>query len=288
MNYVLLVASVIIGTLKNVFTNRFTSKNRCTKTEMNLFNTVLFLVGTIVFILGGKLSVSGYTIGMSVIFAAINITAQISCLKALECGSLSLTTLFTSCGMIISAMFGVFFYAEPFKIVQAAGMIFIILAAAAISNEKGDTKPSKKWAVYVITASLANGFIGVAQKIHQTSPHKNEINGFLALSFGIMTLVSLIMFAYEKIKSGKPVEFEQSKKDVMITSVITGALLAFLHKGNLYLSGALPGMLFFPFHNGGVIVFSAICSAVIFKEQLPKPKLIGIALGIAGVILLSI
>lgn len=288
MNHILLVVSVIIGTLRNVFTNRFTSKNRCTKAEMNFFNAVLFSVGTIIFIAGGNLSVSVYTLGMSVIFAAINLISQISIMKALECGSMSLTTLFTSCGMIISALFGVFFYTEPFRVTQAVGVLFIIFAAAAVSNEKDDTKPSKKWAAYVVISFLASGFIGVVQKIHQSSVHREEINGFLALSFAIMAAVSFVIFAYERIKSGNPVSFEQSKKDVMLTSVITGALLAFLHKGNLYLSGVLPGMLFFPFHNGGVIVLSAIASALVFREKLSKLKLIGIVSGIVGVILLSI
>lgn len=288
MNYILLVASVVIGTLKNVFTNGFTSKNKCTGAEMNLFNAVLFLVGTIIFIIGGNVGVSGYTIKMSLVFAAICLVSQISFMKSLEYGSMSLTTLFTSCGMIISALFGVFFFAEPFRIVQAVGMVFILIAAGAVSNEKGETKISLRWWIYVAISFLATGFIGVAQKIHQTSVHKDEINGFLALSFAVMAAVSFGMFAYERIKSGKPAKFEQSKKSVMLTSVATGALLAFLHKGNLYLSGVLPGMLFFPFHNGGVIVLSAVASAVLFHEKLSNTKLFGIVSGIVGVVLLSL
>lgn len=288
MNYLLLIASVIIGTAKNTFTNYFASANKCTETELNFFNAVLFLVGTVIFLLYGNISVSIYTVFMSVIFAAINLISQISFMKSLEYGSMSLTTLFSSCGMIISAMFGVLFRSEPFRITQIAGMIFIILAATAISNERSENKPSKKWVACVSLSFLASGFIGVVQKIHQTSAYKSEINGFLAISFGIMTIVSFAVFAKGKISNGKPLAFAQSKTNIIITSVLTGISLAFLHKGNLYLSGVLPGMLFFPFHNGGVIVLSAICSAVLFREKLGKSKLIGISAGILGVILLSI
>lgn len=110
MNYLILALSVVIGTLRNIFTNRFTSKNPMNKAQINLFNALLFLTGTVVFFLFGNFTVSAYTAKMSVIFAVITLLGQIFFMKALEYGSMSFTTLFTSCAMIIPAIFGIIFY----------------------------------------------------------------------------------------------------------------------------------------------------------------------------------
>ena len=288
MNYLILALSVVIGTLRNIFTNRFTSKNPMNKAQINLFNALLFLTGTVVFLLFGNFTVSAYTAKMSVIFAVITLLSQIFFMKALEYGSMSFTTLFTSCAMIIPAIFGIIFYNEQFRPMQGIGLLLILASIAAISFEKGSKEINKKWIFCVFFSFLTSGIVGILQKIHQNSPYREEQGGFLLIAFIIMTAASVIMFISEKMKTKKPLTFGQSKADVIITAVLSGLMLSLLHKINLYLSGALAGIVFFPIHNGGVIVFSAISSFLIFHEKLSKPKLFGILIGLLSIVFLSI
>ena len=61
-----------------------------------------------------------------------------------------------------------------------------------------------------------------------------------------------------------------------------------LNKLNLYLTGVIDGVIFFPFLNGGAIGFTALFSFVIFKEKLNLRQWIGIFFCIISIILVAI
>jgi multidrug transporter EmrE-like cation transporter len=49
----------------------------------------------------------------------------------------------------------------------------------------------------------------------------------------------------------------------------------------------MPGIIFFPIVNGGVIILSALSAILLFRERLPKMQLIGLIAGIISVLCLG-
>ena len=58
------------------------------------------------------------------------------------------------------------------------------------------------------------------------------------------------------------------------------------NKLNLYLSGVIDSMLFFPLVNGGNIILATIMSFAVFHEKLSKRQWCGILVGMIAVLLL--
>ena len=66
----------------------------------------------------------------------------------------------------------------------------------------------------------------------------------------------------------------------------SGAALGTVHSLNLYLSGVLPAILFFPIANGGLILMTAAVSMVIFREKLNVKQWVGLIMGVVIICLM--
>lgn len=73
----------------------------------------------------------------------------------------------------------------------------------------------------------------------------------------------------------------------LLLMILTGAAIGAINEINLYLSGAMPGIIFFPIVNGGVIILSALSAILLFRERLPKMQLVGLIAGIISVLCLG-
>ena len=47
-------------------------------------------------------------------------------------------------------------------------------------------------------------------------------------------------------------------------------------------------MIYYPIANGGAMLLTVLVSAVVFKERYDKRKIVGTALGLLGILLLSL
>ena len=63
-------------------------------------------------------------------------------------------------------------------------------------------------------------------------------------------------------------------------AIFSGAALGMIHSLNLYLSGALPSIVFFPVVNGGLILMTAMVSVVVFHERLKAKQIAGLIMGV--------
>ena len=71
-------------------------------------------------------------------------------------------------------------------------------------------------------------------------------------------------------------------------AVVCGLFVAIINKINLYLSGQMPSIIFFPIVNGGVIILSSAIAVAVFGEKLSLKQKLGIIVGIVSVCLLGI
>ena len=71
-------------------------------------------------------------------------------------------------------------------------------------------------------------------------------------------------------------------------SLASGVAIAAANVINLYLSGVMPSIVFFPTVNGANLLLMLLISTVFLKEHLSRAKWIGIAVGCAAIALLCI
>lgn len=301
MKYLLLVVSIFSGAAKSLVTKQLKTKE---KNYVHLFidNAVAFLMATLLILclalFMGPNAFNNIPVGFAVIYAISTLFAQVFLLLATGSGSVSISSLFYSCGFIIPTFFGVIRYAEKITFLHVLAVVLILVSCClGVEREEANKKFNFKWLFFAIGGFVFSGILGVLQKVFQNEYVGASLNGFLIVAFFIIFLISVaigLLMALRLKKSG--VNFieeksEESKKIFsarMLFAILLGVSLAVISPLNTYLSGILPSALFFPCGNGGSIIVTTIGSAVIFKEKLSARKIAGIALCVVAIILIGI
>lgn len=294
INYILLFLSISLETGKNAAFDYFGKNKLSDAKNLHLFNTITYIgalpVLLITLFLGQSRTLSLFTLGSAVGFAVVNLLAQLFYIKAISCGSMTLTTLITCCGFIISTVFSVLWYAEPVRILQVVLLPLLILALALTMNlERG--RCNVRWILYAAGSMVSTGLIGVMQKVHQESAYSGEIGMFLLIAFAVMAAVSAVLFLGSRgsgADGAARVRGAARMRPDMTTLLAagSGAALGTVHSLNLYLSGVLPAILFFPIANGGLILMTAAVSMVVFREKLNVKQWVGLIMGVVIICLM--
>ncbi len=284
IKYILLILSVLMETGKNIFSNDFSKNTLKNDTDIYKFNTFTYLGALAVLMFAGKSSLSAFTAIMAVVFAVIICGAQIFLLLALKCGSMSLTNFILGVNMVIPIIYNVIFYDEKVSLFQVILLAVVIFAIFVSLNVKTD-KINARWLVLTLVATVFTGFVGVIQTVHQASPHSSEIVAFLRLTFLFDMLFSAVCWRVKSIK--EPSTFVMDKKPIFMAAV-SGVFLGLIHIINLYLSGVLPKIVFFPIANGGLIFATLIAAVIFFKEKLSKKQWVALVLGIIALSILDL
>ena len=286
MAYFLLFASLLIEVLKNIYLNHFGKDYTKTPRDAYLFNAVSTFGGLVLLVcLGPELRISGVSMGLAVCFALTSATAQFSLLMSMANGSMSYSVLISYLGMLIPTCYSMA-CARSVNMYQVIGLVLMILSLYLGVGAKNDSKITIKWLLYSLVSFVSWGLVGLIQLLHQSSPYKYEINGFLIWSFAFMVVLFFIMYFFAEKKQAHVSDYTIKCKATFFV-LGAGLFVGATNKINLYLSGVLPGIIFFPIINGGVIILSGIASVLVFKEKLSKAQMMGIFIGIVSVCLLG-
>ena len=292
--YFLLFLSVFIDTFKNSYYNFFGKKLLKTNGDTVMFN-VICCIGSVAFfaiamaVLGETIKVSFFSFLLSIAFAAVTVAAQYFGLLSMNLGPMSFSVLFTYLSAMIPTIFGCIYRNELPQIQQIIGLILMVITFILSVDLRKDSDMTPKWILVVTGSFIGMGMIGVFQTVHQVSEYASEINGFLFWAF----VFSLIMFALlyipymMKNKKANTKREKYSAKD-WVLMLVTGIIIGAINLINLYLSGAMPSVIFFPIVNGGVIILSGLASLFIFKEKLSPKKIAGLIIGIIATCLIGI
>ncbi len=279
MKYVLLLCSVLCAGLKSVFSKK-SNDYLDEKNNIYTFNLFLFLTGGIIFLVLGWREIFPLrweTLILAVLYAFFTLSSQILLMQATKHGDVALTSMFYSSGFLVPIIFSAFAYGEYPILRQYIG-IAILLVAFAVGVKVKNGGVSLKWLLYAVSAMLAAGSVAVIQKVFRMSEQKNQMYGFLVISFAIMVLATLIIMPKKRPKP---------KKGFYQTAIIIGLCMAGANILNLYLSGVLPSVIVFSVLNGGAIVSSAVFARILVKEKLSVRKKIGVALAIGSILLIA-
>ncbi len=285
MIYFLLILSILFGTLKNTFSKQLGALDRRTS-QIHLVNFYTFAIAWIVFVAvnGGFTTVSLFTAVISFLYALFSLGSQVALIGAMNSGPVAFTSLFFSCGFIISTILGAVYYNESISIIKIIGIIILIAAMWICISPKKTGGFSGKWLILAVSAFLCAGIVGFLQKFHQRSIYKEELDMLLILAFGIMTVMSLTFYM---LSSDKNTAIIRSKKFIGY-GLCLGLCIAIQNKNNLFLAGVLPSVIFFPVGNGGIILCSTIAASFMFNEKLTKIQKIGMAIGVLAIAVIGI
>lgn len=281
MNVFYLISIILAMSLQNAVKKAYTNKNGG---GVYFFGVLTCLSATLFFVVtsGGfewNLKVLPYSLAFATAYS-VTIVAGV---LAINCGSLSLTSLVVSYSLMIPTLYGLVFLKESISFGFYPGILLLVISLVLI-NKKAESEPVNfKWMIYAILAFLGNGMCTVFQKMQQVAfdgAYKNELM-IIALISGALVL-GILSLIKERKQIGTYAK--QGWYFGALSGVFTGTVNLFV----MVLSGKMSASLMYPLISAGGIIATYLISRWIYKEELTKRQLIGFVLGIASVIFLNI
>ena len=289
---VTLAANPVVGLTRTYFSKNIST----TMAGYHLFNAATSLACglTLLALSGGDLRLSGYTVLMAVLFGMITAAQQVLTSAALSVGPWSYTTVIISMSTVLTALSGALFFHESIRVTQFFGIVLMMgCLVLSVKKEEGEQKKkSMRWIALCLLTCLFSGGVGIMQKIHQSSSHREELTMFLVIAFICSFVFSSGSIIVQRCgKGGKHEPFFEKKAGAGLLAVLFvagGVCTALINQINLYLSGVVASAVFFPIVNGGALIMTLVLSLICFKERLTVRQWIGIALGGAATLLLCL
>lgn len=280
-----IVTSSLTGITKNMFTKSVSQSTLGTWFYV-LFQSIACAV-LIPILSGGFGTFSTYSVLTGILFGAVCCGQVITLLKALPLGPFSYSMVIVSLATLIPTLSGPFF-GETITLSQGFGIVLMVLCVVFSTDKKkeDDRKANIKWLVWCLVSTVLNGMIGVLQKVHQASPHKDELPVFLVSSFVFSAILCAVMVAVEHKRSPEKEPVPFNKKGVLIP-LLGGITLAFPHAINLHLAGIMPAAVMFPLVNICPLMLTTVIAATVFRERLSVRRWIGFGIGIVSTLFVS-
>ena len=279
----LLVLSLFSTVLNNALQNDVGKRLASNGQGLRCYQICSFSVSFLIFFcIACFHSFSVFSMLLGFLFGAMTFLGTYFRILALSSGPMHITILITTASMLIPTLSGCLFFHEAFSIFRLIAVViligFLYLATSGGKKEEYPVTVRKKWLLSCSLAFFGIGMVGVLQKIHQSSEHRNELYGFLASAFLISTGLTLLL-KRGKNGSGKPLP-----KRMYLSAGISGLCVFSMYAINTKLSGELPSQLFFPLVNGSAVVLSTLVSVFVFKERMNCRQIIGLVGGLASLI----
>lgn len=300
MEYTILIIAVLLGVSKNILTKIVKKKSASFYDTMKM-NVITFSLALVtVFFMGISSIKTIFEVPwvLAGCFAVCSLGSLIALMKAMELGSVSLSSLFYSCGFILPTIFGAVYYNEEINAMHIVGIALIVVSFSfSIKKEQGKSF-NLGWLFSALAGLFFSGMLAILQKIFASEYAGCKLDNFLCVAFAFIIIMSAIatllawFYKERKVQQKEATIEENVDKKVLIRrygfTVLLGFVMGLLNKTNTFLAGALPSVLLFPIMNGGVILTTTVCSMFIFGEKLSKMQKIGLLVGILGIACITI
>lgn len=289
---VLIIALVVLlYTMQSLFTRFYTDNYPGDQSLTTpVFAVVCGLIVTAVsFIFSGfSFEFQWLTVLLGVINAVVLYGYDAFIIKASATGPYSILMTFSlTGGIVIPAIVSwVSDFKSNFSIVQLFAILVIFAAVLMITTKKEETEDKEEhkkhrtfFLIICTLLGLANGLYGVLLNTQQELTGVSQKEEMVVITFIGAALISLVqLFIKEKKNALKA--FKQTK--LSLTFLLLSAIVSALAVNALVI--ALQGVnetVVYTFDNAGVLMLSAIASAIFFKEKLSK-------LNVAGCLVISL
>ena len=286
------IASALIGILRGKYAKSYPMSG-VYLWRFNFYQNIFcFLSILLIYLFSGtKFSFSVFSVLLGAALAVANILSLEGLLQAQACGSFAYTSVIVALSAIIPSMSGPMLFGEKVTVSQFAGIgLMIICIILSPGNDGGERRAvNLKWLLFCTVAFVFSGAVGVVQKIHQNNAaHKAEMPALLLTCFFVSFALSGIRLITERGRMKKSGEsLNKLTLAVLLFPAVSGLCFAFPHTINLFLSGRLASVVFFPTINLCPMLLTMLYAVFGFKERLTAKQWAGIAVGILSTVFVS-
>lgn len=280
----LLLSSIIFASLNSVLLH----KAKITRNAVFKFNLLCSAVWCVaLFIANGfALQINKGVLLWGIIYGITQTLFILFKTLAMNSGSVSITTLVGNFSLVISVVFCFFVWGEAIGPLDIVGLVLLMVGIVLSTNKETSSSSNKKWPIYLVFFLMFAAAVGISFKAFSKTG-QSEFAGDMMLTAALVMLVTYALICLFTRKQNKE-SVGKIDKEFIIFALVSGVLSCVYNRLNIYLSGALNAVIFFPAFNGGVIMLSTLLSVILLKEKLNLKTALGILLGVAGICIIGI
>lgn len=256
------------------------------------FNGFMFLYSAIsLIILTVRQIPCVQTILFALLVSFLTISFQCFYVFAFRTGAVSLSTTIVNFGVALPILFSIIFLGESIDTFKIIGFVLIALALLLLpssdknQNSKG-IKTSKKWFVFIITATLCSGATSICQNVFASSAIAHQKEVFTAMIYVFASIFCFILLPIFKSKSQEPLY--KSDLKINIGLILIGIALGLYNLLAVSALTFIPATQYFPTTSGLQILTAVIIASITFKERPSLKQILGIAVTIAAVVIINL
>jgi len=214
---------------------------------------------------------------------------NVSLIESGNRGSYAFLMICSMFGAIVVPLFvDVVFMGETLTLVQAVAIV-MMLTSFVVMNLRGLSLKGASGAYYMWCGLLfmANGLYATIMNLQEGMMGSAQSSEMIVITYCgtalIVTLFHLLRGQAKQLFDG----FRMGKKAALFA--LGSCVVATLASNMLmYLLGLMNASVLYTIDNGGVLVMSAICSCLFFKEKLHLNQIIGIVLATVSIVMISL
>lgn len=280
----LLLFSIAFASLNSVLLH----KAKITRNDVFKFNFLCAAVWCVVLFIanGFKLQINNSVLIWGIIYGITQTLFILFKTLAMNSGSVSITTLVGNFSLVISVLFCFIVWGETISALDIVGLVLLMLGIILSTNKGSSNASSAKWPLYLILFLIFAAGVGISFKAFSKTGNSEYAGDMMIVAAVVMLIAYAVICLLTKNLNTS--DSGTVNKEFVIFALVSGVLSCIYNRLNIYLSGALNAVIFFPLFNGGVIMLSTLLSVILLKEKLSLKALIGILLGVAGICIIGI
>ncbi len=211
-------------------------------------------------------------------------------IKSLIGGTIALNSVFSTAGMIIPIILGIFFFNEPVSPIQWLCIAVLFAAILMLVDSVKNTFKgfSFKTLIYLVGSFISNGMVMFCQKLFGTRNPDGNVSMFSMLTFLVPTLTICIVLLVLNAAKVEPDKSAKLPKKPVFYSVILAFAVFVIQQFVTILTPVLSSAVLFTFVNGGATVIAAIVGATVYKEKITAKSAVAIILALAALICIKV
>ena len=278
--YLLLIVATVLFAFQFFFNQQFQRLRGNTLEASLTFTTYVHCVNLLMMLClnGFRWQWSGFSVGMALIRAVMDLVFGYCSIQALACANLSVYSTFSMLGgMLLPFIYGVVFAGEDFTLPKFLCCMLISLALF-LTVQPG--KHSRKSVFYYFAVFTLNGLYGVVTALHQNvSELAVDSRSFSAITslFNIVLAVGLSLLAVKKFPKLKKPEIK-----------FAGLFGIFCGIGNLLVLIAIKHVnasVQYPIITGGTMVMSTVI-CLLRKEKPTRREILATLISFGATVLI--
>jgi drug/metabolite transporter (DMT)-like permease len=213
--------------------------------------------------------------------------------RAMSTGPLILTTSLISLYIVVPIFYGLIFWNESLSLSSVIGLVLFFASIFLVSNatyyeEDAVKKIEIKWLVYMLLAFACSGATSIISKQYAIIQIDGNKEFLLASRFSNIILSAALYLLFTSMNRSSQRSHTKPDRTYLMLCVAAGATMAGANTLFMRYVNASSSSFFFPAIQASGAIMMFIFSILIFKERLSKKALIGFAVSILAIILLSL